>query len=61
VLDFGLAKIDFLAKGQVYEGSTAVQEHLTSPLISTGHGSGHNRGITRRGIWHNPTNFDGAP
>ena len=36
VLDFGLAKIDFLAKGQVYEGSTVVQEHLTSPGSTLG-------------------------
>ncbi len=36
VLDFGLAKIDFLAKGQVYEGSTLVQEHLTSPGSTLG-------------------------
>jgi serine/threonine protein kinase len=36
VLDFGLAKIDFLAQGQVYEGSTLVQEHLTSPGSTLG-------------------------
>lgn len=36
VLDFGLAKIDFLAQGQVYEGSTIVQEHLTSPGSTLG-------------------------
>lgn len=36
VLDFGLAKIDFLAKDQVYEGSTLVQEHLTSPGSTLG-------------------------
>jgi Tol biopolymer transport system component len=36
VLDFGLAKIDFLAKGQVFEGSTLVQEHLTSPGSTLG-------------------------
>jgi eukaryotic-like serine/threonine-protein kinase len=36
VLDFGLAKIDFLAKGQVYDGSTLVQEHLTSPGSTLG-------------------------
>ena len=36
VLDFGLAKIDFLAKGQVYEGSTLVQEQLTSPGSTLG-------------------------
>jgi eukaryotic-like serine/threonine-protein kinase len=36
VLDFGLAKIDFMAKGQVYEGSTVVQEHLTSPGSTLG-------------------------
>jgi serine/threonine protein kinase/Tol biopolymer transport system component len=36
VLDFGLAKIDFLAKGQLYEGSTLVQEHLTSPGSTLG-------------------------
>jgi serine/threonine protein kinase len=36
VLDFGLAKIDFLAKGQIYDGSTLVQEHLTSPGSTLG-------------------------
>lgn len=36
VLDFGLAKIDFLAQGQVYEGSTLVQEQLTSPGSTLG-------------------------
>jgi serine/threonine protein kinase len=36
VLDFGLAKIDFMAKGQVYEGSTVVQEHLTNPGSTLG-------------------------
>jgi serine/threonine protein kinase len=36
VLDFGLAKIDFLAKGHVFEGSTVVQEHLTSPGSTLG-------------------------
>ena len=36
VLDFGLAKIDFLAKGRIYEGSTVAQEHLTSPGSTLG-------------------------
>jgi eukaryotic-like serine/threonine-protein kinase len=36
VLDFGLAKVDFLAKGQVFEGSTVAQEHLTSPGSALG-------------------------
>lgn len=36
ILDFGLAKVDFLAKGQVFDGSTVVQEHLTSPGSTLG-------------------------
>jgi hypothetical protein len=36
VLDFGLAKIDFLAKGEVYEASTLVQEQLANPGSTLG-------------------------
>ena len=36
ILDFGLAKVDFLAKGKIYEGSTLVQEPLTSPGSTLG-------------------------
>jgi serine/threonine protein kinase/Tol biopolymer transport system component len=36
VLDFGLAKVDMLAKAHAYEGSTASEEHLTSPGSAVG-------------------------
>lgn len=36
ILDFGLAKLDFLAKGQVFDGSTVAQEQLTSPGSTLG-------------------------
>lgn len=36
ILDFGLAKVDFLAGSQTYEGSTVAQEHLTSPGSTLG-------------------------